>query len=62
LSSSHLFALADDVLAGSRGIRYDVARDGVSSSSAKRGDAGSPLDIMVVEHWLKGIKQHARAH
>jgi serine/threonine-protein kinase len=59
MSSNALFNLAGYVLAGSRGIRYEVAKDGrfLLLKSATLGDAGSRQDIIVVEHWLEEVKR-----
>jgi hypothetical protein len=59
LSSSPLFNLAGYVLAGPRGVRYDVTRDGrfLILKSDSPADSGSRQDIVVVENWFDELKQ-----
>jgi hypothetical protein len=58
-SSGALFSLAGYVLAGTRGVRYDVGRDGrfLLLKSDLLGDSASRQDIVVVENWFTELQQ-----
>jgi hypothetical protein len=52
-----LFSLSDYVLAGVRGIRYDVAPDG-RFLLLKDESRGGPRDrIVVVQHWFEELRR-----
>jgi len=59
LTSAPLFNLAGYVIAGTRGTRYDVARDGrfLLLKSDSLGDSASRQDIVVVENWFEELKR-----
>jgi serine/threonine-protein kinase len=63
VSSGPLFNLAGFVLAGTRGIRYDVARDGrfLLLKSEAPGDAGSRQDMVLVQNWLEEVRRRVAA-
>jgi eukaryotic-like serine/threonine-protein kinase len=59
VSSGALFNLAGYVLAGTRGVRYDVGRDGrfLFLKSDSPGDSASRQDIVVVANWFEELKR-----
>jgi len=59
VSSNALFSLAGYVLAGTRGVKYDVGRDGrfLLLKSDSPGDSASRQDIVVVENWFEELKR-----
>jgi serine/threonine-protein kinase len=51
-----LFSLADYVLAGTRGIKYDVAPDGrFLLLKDETGVSGSQERLVVVQHWFEEL-------
>jgi hypothetical protein len=58
-SSGALFSLAGYVLAGTRGVKYDVGRDGrfLLLKSDSPGDSASRQDIVVVANWFEELKR-----
>jgi Tol biopolymer transport system component/tRNA A-37 threonylcarbamoyl transferase component Bud32 len=57
-----LFSLGDYVLAGTRGIRYDVARDGRFLLLKDAGRGGPQERIVLVQNWLEELKRLVPAH
>ena len=59
MSASPLFNLAAYVLAGTRGIRYDVAPDGrfLLMKNNALGDSAPRQDIVVVQDWFEELKR-----
>ncbi len=57
-SPRELFSLSDYVLAGSRGIKYDVARDGrFLMLKDESGVSGSQERLVVVQHWFEELRR-----
>jgi hypothetical protein len=59
VTSSPLFNLAGYVLAGQRGIRYEVAPDGrfLMLKNEAPGDIGARRDIVVVQNWFRELRR-----
>jgi hypothetical protein len=59
MTSSTLFKLAGYVLAGQRGIRYDVGPDGrfLLLKNDAPGDIGTRRNIVVVQNWFSELQQ-----
>jgi hypothetical protein len=53
-----LFGLGDYILAGTRGIRYDVAPDGrFLFLKDANGGAGSLDRVVLVQHWFEELQR-----
>jgi len=58
-----LFSLSDYVLAGSRGLKYDVAPDGrFLMFKDESGVSGSQERLIVVQHWFEELRRLGRTN
>jgi serine/threonine-protein kinase len=56
-----LFGLGDYALAGTRGVKYDVAPDGrFLLTKDERGGTGAYESIVVVQHWFEELRRAGR--